>query len=182
MSDIFDSLDMDAEVAALMSSLDDDPHADGERTHKQALIMLDSLGMSRGKLVAQGAHASLKALLDQGSIQTDSDGSRFLKMPLNDHIGPWLESAFTKIALTVSTERELVEAYLKARFLGLPCALIRDNGHTEFNGVKTLTAVSIGPARMDLVDKITTGLPTLKDKKKPLEQAPARAFKPLPLS
>ena len=42
-----------------------------------------------------------------------------------------------------------------ARDAGLPTALIRDAGHTEFGGVPTLTACAIGPARVEDIDPIT---------------------------
>jgi peptidyl-tRNA hydrolase len=40
-------------------------------------------------------------------------------------------------------------------------ALIEDNGATEFHGVKTATAVAVGPDWEDRVDAITKDLPLL---------------------
>ena len=42
-----------------------------------------------------------------------------------------------------------------AQAAGLPCALIRDLGATEFHGVPTHTAIAIGPAEAAEIDRIT---------------------------
>lgn len=36
-----------------------------------------------------------------------------------------------------------------------PVALVTDNGLTEFNGVLTDTAIAVGPAPAEFIDKIT---------------------------
>jgi len=43
----------------------------------------------------------------------------------------------------------------------LPCSLIQDQGHTEFAGQLTYTAVAVGPAKAELIDEITGKLPLL---------------------
>jgi PTH2 family peptidyl-tRNA hydrolase len=82
-------------------------------------------------------------------------------IPDDDDIAPWIEGRFAKIGLSADSERELIELYEKAKAHGLPCALIRDAGLTEFNGVPTLTAVGIGPAEKSKVDQITSSLKLL---------------------
>lgn len=163
MSDasVFDTLDIDAAIAQALADLEADPRAGGQATHKQALIIQGGLGMKKGKIGSQAAHASGKALLDRGAIRTLPDGSRELAIPLDEHLEPWLNGAFTKICLKAESERHLLTLYVKARHLGLPCALIRDNGLTAFNHQKTITAIAVGPARVDLVDLVTEGLPLL---------------------
>lgn len=158
---VFDGLDIDAAIAQALIELEADPRADGESTHKQALIVQGALGMKKGKIGSQAAHASGKALLDRGVIRERPDGSRELAIPLDEHLKPWLNGAFTKICLKAVDERHLLSLYVKARHLGLPCALIRDNGLTQFNHQKTITAISVGPARKELVDLVTEGLSLL---------------------
>lgn len=42
--------------------------------------------------------------------------------------------------------------------MGLNAHLVIDEGLTEFNGVKTATAVAIGPNKSDLIDVLTKDL------------------------
>ena len=66
----------------------------------------------------------------------------------------WLSTIFKKIVCQ-GTLRELVEVYQAAKKAGLPCSIIEDSGRTEFKGVRTLTAVAIGPAMPEDIDPIT---------------------------
>lgn len=119
----------------------------------------------KGKYIAQGAHASMKALLDamhqtsnmkfitsRGIVGTerwmiDVEGGS----ALND----WLNGAFTKVCCVVETEEEVVALYEAAKKKGLLCSLIKDSGQTEFGGVPTITCCAIGPAWSYEVDEIT---------------------------
>lgn len=107
---------------------------------KQIIVLRKDLGMRRGKEIAQGAHASMKATLDN-----------------LDHpdVQAWLSGNFTKIAVTCDSEDELISLYQQAKDQNMVCALITDAGRTEFNGVPTKTALAIGPAANDKIDKIT---------------------------
>lgn len=127
-----------------------------DRTHKQVIILRKDLNMRKGKMVAQGAHASFAAVLSRAA----SDGE-FLRIPLDADIGPWLSGKFAKITTGADNEAELIELYEKALAAGLPCSLIRDSGLTEFHGVPTLTACAIGPAEIPKIDPITSHLKLL---------------------
>jgi PTH2 family peptidyl-tRNA hydrolase len=124
--------------------------------HKQVIVIRKDLNMRKGKMVAQGAHASMAAILSRAVEVGDS-----LCIPLDSDIGPWLSGRFAKICVSVSSEAELQDVYEKGRAAGLPCALIRDSGFTEFHGVPTLTAAAIGPGPIAQVDAITGELPLL---------------------
>ena len=111
--------------------------------------------MRKGKLVAQGAHASMGAILGQMKREGNT-----LVLNLNDErLEPWVTGRFKKICVYVNNEAELLDIYNTAREAGLICSLIKDAGLTEFNGVATLTAVGVGPDREDKIDAVCKHLP-----------------------
>jgi peptidyl-tRNA hydrolase, PTH2 family len=127
---------------------------------KQVLVMKKfpkDRNMRTGKYIAQGCHASVGALFSIGEITPD--GKSFVIPLHNPFINDWVTGSFKKIALYVETDQALLEIYEKAKELGLPAALIRDAGLTEFNGNPTLTAVGIGPENEDLINEVTGHLP-----------------------
>jgi PTH2 family peptidyl-tRNA hydrolase len=123
--------------------------------HKQVIVMRKDLNMRKGKLVAQGAHASMGAILGQ----CKQDGTTLVLDLADERMAPWLTGRFKKICVYVNSEAELLEIYERAKVAGLICSLIQDAGLTEFGGVKTYTAVAVGPDREDRVDEITNKLP-----------------------
>lgn len=134
---------------------------------KQIIILRKDLGMRKGKMVAQGAHASWKAVLDIGYEMAMPGGHDAFVIPLNEDHGlpsalqQWVTTNFKKITVYVNSEEELIAIYDKAREHGLLTALIVDSGLTEFKGVPTKTAVAVGPAYDDELDPITGHLPLL---------------------
>ena len=118
--------------------------------------------MRKGKMVAQGAHASMKAILDIGYEMASPRGHDAFVIPMESTaLEEWLTTNFKKITVYVNSEEELVDIYQKAKDAGLLAALIVDSGLTEFKGVPTKTAVAIGPAYDDEIDPITGHLPLL---------------------
>ena len=124
--------------------------------HKQVIVLRKDLNMRKGKMVAQGAHASLRAILQLGH----REGGGFV-IPLDERLEPWLLGRFKKICVSVNSEEELLTLHERALNAGLICALIQDAGLTEFGGVPTYTALAVGPDREDRVDAITGDLPLL---------------------
>lgn len=124
---------------------------------KQVIVMRKDLNMRKGKMVAQGAHASLKVFLD--SITSTSELEISIK--INADMLSWIDGTFTKICLGVDSENELDSLYEKAKSEGLLCSMIIDNGLTEFSGAKTKTCIAIGPADSSSIDKITSHLKLL---------------------
>ena len=112
---------------------------------KQVIILRKDLNMRKGKMVAQGSHASLRATLDNLDSQDIKD---------------WLKDGMKKICVSCDSENELRDLHHKAMAAKLPCSIILDAGHTEFKH-PTLTAVAIGPAKDDEIDKITKHLKLL---------------------
>jgi PTH2 family peptidyl-tRNA hydrolase len=113
---------------------------------KQMIVIRKDLKMSTGKTVAQGAHASMKALLENWE---------------HPNIKQWLAGPFAKIAVTVDSEEELFAVMNKAKSAGLITTLITDAGRTEFNGVPTNTCIAVGPASNEDLAPITGHLTLL---------------------
>jgi PTH2 family peptidyl-tRNA hydrolase len=129
--------------------------------NKQVIVVRKDLNMRKGKMVAQGAHASLAAVLKHGMVIPGKNGPDGFCIPLDQSMQEWLTGAFKKICVSVNSEAELLEVHQKALAAGLHCALIKDSGLTEFGGVATYTTCAIGPNDEGLIDPITGGLPLL---------------------
>jgi PTH2 family peptidyl-tRNA hydrolase len=124
--------------------------------HKQTIVLRKDLNMRKGKMVAQGAHASMRAILQLGR----REGGNFV-VPLDERLEPWLLGRFKKICVSVNSEAELLQLHQAAKAAGLITALIQDAGLTEFGGVPTYTALAVGPDTADRVDLLTGTLPLL---------------------
>ena len=117
------------------------------RSFKQSIVVRTDIKMGKGKTCAQVAHASLEAALKAMKEKPE-------------WFEAWRKQGQKKVVLKVSSEKELIEIYEKARSMGLPASLIRDAGLTQVEP-GTLTAVAIGPAPEEDVDKITGKLKLL---------------------
>jgi PTH2 family peptidyl-tRNA hydrolase len=117
---------------------------------KQVIVMRKDLKMRRGKEIAQGAHASMKVLLDKMHLQDNK-----LQLELDDKISQWLSDGFAKICLYIESEEEMIELYDKAKQKGLLCSMITDSGNTEFHGVPTNTCIAIGPDFSEKINDLT---------------------------
>jgi PTH2 family peptidyl-tRNA hydrolase len=125
---------------------------------KQVIVMRTDLGMRRGKQIAQGAHASLGAILNYGC---KSDNDQIVLSLHNKPVQEWLAGKFTKICVAVNSEQELLDIYQKAVDNKVNVKLIKDAGLTEFNGVPTLTCLALGPDYPENIDPITGHLKLL---------------------
>lgn len=94
--------------------------------YKQVIVLRTDLKMGKGKLVAQGAHASLQA------YKKTSSAAR----------AAWEAAGSKKIVVKVSSKRELFALVAKAK--RLPHAVIRDAGLTQTKP-GDVTALGIGP-------------------------------------
>lgn len=135
----------------------------GEVTVKQVIVMRKDLGMRKGKMIAQGSHASMQFLLrnrDRLCYNLRTEKNQMVS-DFSHVERQWLEGAFTKICVSVNSEEELLDIHDLAVSNNLESHLIRDNGATEFNGEKTFTCCAIGPDYDYLIDKITGRLKLL---------------------
>lgn len=105
---------------------------------KQVIAIRKDLNMRKGKMVVQGAHAAIQSALLADKLTYKS----------------WEACGTKKICIGVDSEAELIELYQMAKDEGMPCALIRDAGLTEFKE-PTLTAIAIGPYDSREIDLIT---------------------------
>ena len=128
-----------------------------ERVVKQVIVMRKDLNMRKGKMIAQGAHASMKVLLDARTAPT-APGDTSLTIMLTPAMAQWLGGRFTKVCVSVDSEAALDEVCRRAAEAGVPHAVIVDSGKTEFHGVPTKTCAAVGPAWADEVDAITGAL------------------------
>jgi peptidyl-tRNA hydrolase, PTH2 family len=122
------------------------------RDIKQVIVMRNDLNMRKGKMVAQGAHASIMFLVMRHVGKSSLKNSR-----VQDD---WMEQGMTKICVRVDSEEQLLEIYRQASTAGLTVHLITDAGLTEFDG-PTKTCLAIGPNNAEDIDKITGDLKLL---------------------
>ncbi len=107
-------------------------------SYKQVIVVRSDLKLSKGKLAAQVAHASLEA---------------YKKADKRD-VEEWESVGTKKIVLKVSDEKELMEIYQKLKDAKLKPSLIKDAGLTEIPS-GTITCLGVGPVEEKIVDKIT---------------------------
>lgn len=121
-------------------------------TTKQVIIMRTDLNMRKGKMIAQGAHASMKVFFDKMSTEENElpvfqldeqmkKCSRYIMTPLikkqllfgkNDPMLEWMEGSFAKIVAGVDSLERLLFLQKQAEEANIINALITDNGNTEF--------------------------------------------------
>lgn len=118
-----------------------------EFKYKQVILIRTDLGMSKGKIASQAAHAAVSALEEAKKMR-------------EDWVREWLDEGQRKVVLKVSSEEELRKYYEEAKQRGLPAYLVVDRGLTEIPP-NTPTSVGIGPAPSEKIDEITGKLPLL---------------------
>ena len=111
---------------------------------KQCLILRNDVKMSCGKKCAQAAHASIGAF---------DNAEKTLKKA-------WQAEGQKKVVLKANDERTLFEIKVIAERAGISTSLIQDAGLTEIPP-GTITALGLGPAKAEDLDKITGNLPLL---------------------
>lgn len=109
--------------------------------------MRADLRMSKGKLATQVAHASVMAAFEAYNKH-------------RDWFNEWWETGQKKVVLKVSSEKELLELYNAALVAMLPTSIVVDAGLTELPP-GTITAIAIGPAPDEKIDRITGHLKLL---------------------
>jgi len=111
---------------------------------KQCLILRNDVKMSCGKKCAQAAHASIGAF---------DNAEKTLKKA-------WQAEGQKKVVLKANDERTLFEIKVIAERAGISTSLIQDAGMTEIPP-GTITALGLGPAKSEDLDRITGSLTLL---------------------
>ncbi len=107
--------------------------------YKQVIVIRRDINMGTGKKIAQGAHASLEAYL-----RTKEEFPRIA--------AEWRRIGAKKVVIKGTIE-EIMKIYEQIKGK-IPCALIRDAGHTQVEP-GTITALGIGPWKEEEIDKYT---------------------------
>lgn len=112
---------------------------------KLTLVVRADLGMGRGKIAAQAAHAAVAAAL--AAIGTAD-------------FQAWLRDGQPKVVLRATGEEHLIAIAEQASEAGLPVQIIHDAGRTQV-AEGTPTCCAIGPAEDTRIDAITGELALL---------------------
>lgn len=101
-------------------------------------------GINAGKYINQAQHGAMQFIVDalEPKPFKGSDESHIF---LSDLEIEWLSNGMTKIVVQVDTLEELEAIDAEALARGMTSHLVTDSGHTEFNGVPTITCLTIGP-------------------------------------
>ncbi|WP_414837990.1 peptidyl-tRNA hydrolase Pth2 [Candidatus Nanosalina sp. VS9-1] len=113
-------------------------------SYKQAILLREDLNMSKGKMIAQACHASLKAYKKADEKKRSE----------------WESSGAKKVTLEVD-EESLRQKRMDAEASGLTVVTVKDAGHTEVDP-GTETAIAIGPDEESRIDSVTGDLKLIK--------------------
>ena len=117
---------------------------------KQVIVVRKDLSMKKGQLAAHVAEASIKFLTDNNeSVRGDE-----LTIKLNPEEAIWLNEGFKKIVLGIDSKDALENLMFRAELDGIEVYPIVVQSPDEFNGDRTLTCASFGPASSQDLSKV----------------------------
>ncbi len=115
--------------------------------YKQVIVVREDLGMSKGKLAAQVAHASLNSAEKVRDRKPDwYDG--------------WKGEKQKKVVVKAENRKVLEDLKREAEIQEIPSYLVKDAGLTEIPS-NSKTALGVGPAPSEKVDRVTGHLKLL---------------------
>ncbi|EME26687.1 peptidyl-tRNA hydrolase, PTH2 family [Galdieria sulphuraria] len=114
---------------------------------KLVLCVRSDLKMGKGKIAAQCGHATLGAYQD--TLRTNPG-----------YLWKWEADGQPKIALQVSSIQQMKSLEKKAASLGIVAHTVIDAGKTQV-APGSVTVLSLGPAPVSLIDKVTGHLKLL---------------------
>ena len=117
---------------------------------KQTIIIRKDLNLSKGRLVTQGAHASIAFLTDLIK--------EYNPLQLTEVQKEWVYGTFFKVCVGVDSEKELLDIGYNAVMLGLSVKYIEET--TGFDK-PTVTCLAIGPDYSSKIDSVTKHLKLL---------------------
>lgn len=113
---------------------------------KQVIVIRTDLGMGKGKLAGQCAHAAVEAL--EKTLQKNPGW-----------VDGWRLQGTPKVVLKIGSEKELLELFELVKKL-FPTALIRDAGRTQIDA-GSITCIGIGPVPESEINRFTKHLKLL---------------------
>jgi PTH2 family peptidyl-tRNA hydrolase len=117
---------------------------------KQTIIIRKDLNLSKGRLVTQGAHASIAFLTDLIK--------EYNPLQLTEVQKEWVYGTFFKVCVGVNDEKELLDIGYNAVAKGLSVKYIEETGGFD---KPTLTCLAIGPDYSSVIDPVTKHLKLL---------------------
>ena len=111
---------------------------------KLTICIRMDLGMGKGKMCGQCAHAAVDAAAHANEKR----------------VNEWYTNGQHKIILKVKDEQDLLGVAANARAAGLEVFEVRDLGFTQIEP-NTLTCISIGPDNEEKIDAVTKELSLL---------------------
>jgi PTH2 family peptidyl-tRNA hydrolase len=117
---------------------------------KQTIIIRKDLNLSKGRLVTQGAHASIAFLTDLIK--------EYNPLQLTEVQKEWVYGTFFKVCVGVDSEKELLDIGYNAVMLGLSVKYIEETGGFD---KPTVTCIAIGPDYSSVIDPVTKHLKLL---------------------
>jgi len=124
---------------------------------KQVIVMRKDLNLSKGRLVTQGAHASI-AFLTNKMKNNLSNPEALWWVNLSQAEKEWVYGTFYKICVGVDSEKELLDIGYNAVMLGLSVKYIEETGGFD---KPTVTCIAIGPDYSSIIDTVTKHLKLL---------------------
>lgn len=112
--------------------------------YKQVIVVRRDLKLDKGKLSVQVAHASVDSYTKASPAVRQA----------------WESEGSKKVVVKAESLKDLLDLHKKTKSLGLPCSMIRDVGRTHLKP-GTITALGIGPAEEESIDKVTGKLKIL---------------------
>lgn len=112
--------------------------------YKQVIVVRKDLKMDKGKVASQVAHASLEA---------------YKKAEMKDVV-EWEAEGMKKVVVVAKDLKEFMRIKEEVKEAKIPYSVIRDAGRTQVRR-GTATAMGIGPAKEDRIDRITKSLKLL---------------------
>ena len=103
--------------------------------YKQMIFVRTDLKMGKGKMVAQGAHASLSAFLQNDEQKNQN----------------WIQEGMKKITLKI-TENDVKNIIKECKANKFNYTIIYDAGKTQIEA-GTLTAISVGPEEENKLER-----------------------------
>jgi PTH2 family peptidyl-tRNA hydrolase len=124
---------------------------------KQVIVMRKDLNMSKGKMVVQGAHASI-AFLTNKMKDNLSNPEALWWVNLSQAEKEWVYGTFFKVCVGVDSEKELLDIAYNAIAMGISVKYIEETGGFD---KPTVTCIAIGPDYSSKIDPVTKHLKLL---------------------